>query len=114
MKKNNEILDIIWEYLKQKASLSELEIDILDSIKEYKKVPSNKVTLINQIRKNIVRYNWLIQEEMANVTNLILNGINPVFTPFEQSDIDALLNKLYNQIVMMYATLMQQSGYFMP
>lgn len=110
----NFIIDSIYEYLKNKLELSEFEKDILDSIKEFNKEKVNRNTLILRIRNNITKYNWLVQQETIKITSLIIKGIQPTFTPYETAkDID-LLEKLFNQILMMYSVLKQQSGYFMP
>lgn len=110
----NSIIDSIYEYLKTKLELSEFEKDILDSIKEYNKVKVNRKTLIFRIRNNISKYNWLVQQETIKITSLMMQGVQPTFTPYETAkDID-LLEKLFNQILMMCFVLKQQSGYFMP
>lgn len=111
---SNPIVDSIYEYLKTKLELSEFEKDILDSIKEYNKEKVNRKTLIFRIRNNISKYNWLVQQETIKITSLMMQGVQPTFTPYETAkDID-LLEKLFNQILMMYSVLKQQSGYFMP
>lgn len=113
-RQSNPIVEFIYEYLKNKLELSELEKDILDSIKEFNKEDIDRDTLISRIRTNIAKYNWLVQEEAMKVTSLMLKGVQPTFTPYEQSEDIDLLEKLLNQIIMMYSALKQRSGYFMP
>ena len=113
-RQSNPIIEFIYEYLKNKSELSELEKDILDSIKEFNKECIDRNSLISRIRTNIAKYNWLVQEEVIKATSLMLKGVQPTFTPYEQSEDVDLLEKLSNQIMMMYSALKQQSGYFMP
>ena len=113
-RQSNPIIEFIYEYLKNKSELSELEKDILDSIKEFNKECIDRNSLISRIRTNIAKYNWLVQEEVIKVTSLMLKGVQSTFTPYEKSEDIDLLEKLLNQIMMMYSVLKQQSGYFMP
>lgn len=110
----NTIINSIYEYLKNKLKLSELEKDILDSIKEFNKQEINRDTLIFRIKCNISKYCWLVQEETVKTTSLMLKGIQPIFTPYEKAkDVD-LLEKLLNQILIMYSVSKQQNGYYVP
>lgn len=92
--------DMILKYLGDKNKITELEQDLILSIKELKKCPTNRQSLINKIKENNLKY--------ADVQMQIMMQPGIVMVAFEKITDDGLRNSLSMQIQYMWLEEVRQ------
>ena len=84
------VLDMLWEYLKEKKIINELEQDILSTIETYMQIPFDRDKGENKIIENNVKH-----IDICCFIPYIPGIIN---TPFNQADDVDIISNLYFQI----------------
>ena len=97
-----ELLNIILDYLKQKGMLSDLEKDILSTLKKYTENPFDRESSERKIMENNCRY--------PDVLNMIGASLGRSAKPFNELLDEEIHNTLYLQIEAMWVKNIQQQS----
>lgn len=95
-----ELLNIILDYLKQKGMLSDLEKDILSTLKKYTENPFDRESAERKIMENNCRH--------PDVLNMIGASLGRAAKPFNELLDEEIHNTLYLQIEAMWIKNIQQ------
>ena len=96
----DQIIDGILKTLENKLNLTELEKDILDSIKDLKKLPVDRNALIKRIKENKAKYDDMMLKTFALLT--IQSRELPVYKLYDEFSNEELQNYLITQIKILF------------
>ena len=102
MDERDIVLNSVLEELKNKKQITELEEDIISSIKVYIKKPFNRRDVELKILEIESKYNYLI-----NFANLVQN---PVKCPIDSLNDSELRNNLYSRIIKLLSITGKQNN----
>ncbi|MCH5259211.1 MAG: hypothetical protein J1F18_05620 [Lachnospiraceae bacterium] len=98
---NDKMVDSILEVLESKLNLTEMQKDIIDSIRDLKKDPLDRNAIISRIKENKAKYGDMILKTLALFT--IQTGELPVYKFYDDLSDDELQINLITQIKVLFA-----------
>ena len=98
---NDQIIDAILKILECRLNLTELQKDIIDSIKVMKKNPSDRNALITRITENKSKYGIMLLKAFAMLS--IQSKDLPLYKSYNDFSTDELQNYLLTQIKILFA-----------
>lgn len=97
---NDHIIENIYKVLEGTSNPTDLQKDILDSIRELEKCPLDRCSLASRIMLNEAKYSGIIKSEITSI--IIQTGQCPIYKPIDEFSDDELYDKLRAQIKFLF------------
>lgn len=97
---NDHIIEGIYKVLECTSYLTDLQKDILDSIRELEKCPLDRCSLVSRIKLNEAKYSDIIKSEFKTI--IIQTGQFPIYKPIDKFSDNELYDKLRAQIKFLF------------